>query len=311
MEILCIGHACYDLIFQVPHHPAEDEKLSSTAHLACGGGPAANAAVAVARLGLTGGFIGYLGNDVYGESHLAELTSEGIDTRHVKRGSIATPVATLIVKPDGKRSVVNYTEASTVLTEDHCRLNANRLPSALLMDGHQPAISQALISQAKQHGIPTILDAGSLHPGTQQLMTEVDYLAASEKFARQLTQQNNPQQALGTLRTLAPNVIITLGERGLIWAQQSTTGSMPGFVINAVDSTGAGDAFHAGLAVAIANQLDWHHTLSYASAVGALCCTKIGARPGMPTQSEVDDFLTINAPVHVEQNGQTNERGFA
>lgn len=291
MDILCVGHACYDLIFQVPHHPAEDEKLSSTAHLACGGGPAANAAVAVARLGMSSGFIGYLGNDLYGKSHYAELITEGVDTSLIKRGSIATPVATLIVKPDGKRSVVNYTEASTVLPADHCLLDAVQPLLVLLVDGHQPAISLALTRQAKQHGIPTILDAGSLHSGTQQLMTEVDYLAASEKFARQLTQQNEPQQALEYMRTLAPNVIITLGERGLIWSQQTKTGSLPGFTVNAIDSTGAGDAFHAGLAVALARQLDWPDALNYASAVGALCCTQVGARPGMPYKNEIDEFL--------------------
>ncbi len=291
MDILCIGHACYDLIFQVQHHPAEDEKLSSTGHLACGGGPAANAAIAIARLGLNTGFIGYLGNDLYGDSHLAEFTTEGVDTQHIQRGSIATPVATLIVKPDGKRSVVNYTESSTILPADHCNLNLNQLPSVLLMDGHQPAISAALIKQTKQHGIPTILDAGSLHAGTQQLMSEVDYLAASEKFAYQLTQQTNPDLALQRMSTLAPSVVITLGERGLIWAHDSKTGNLPAFTVNTVDSTGAGDAFHGGLAAALAMQKSWNDCLVFASAVAALCCTTIGARPGMPTKTELDRLL--------------------
>ncbi|MEE9411586.1 MAG: PfkB family carbohydrate kinase, partial [Methylococcales bacterium] len=186
MDVVCVGHACYDLIFQVPHHPSEDEKLSSSAHLACGGGPAANAAVAIARLGLSTKFIGYLGNDLYGGSHLAELESAGVNTQQIQRGSNATPVATIIVKPNGTRSVINYTEASTILPANHATLNSNHPPSVLLVDGHQPKISAHLIKQAKQLGIASILDAGSLHTGTQQLMSEVDYLAASEKFARQL-----------------------------------------------------------------------------------------------------------------------------
>ncbi len=291
MDIICVGHACYDLIFQVPHHPSEDEKLGSSTHLGCGGGPAANAAIAIARLGLTAGFIGYLGNDVYGDSHLAELTAEGINTQQLQRGSFATPVAALIIKPDGKRSVINYTEASTMLPADYCSLDSSQLPSVLLVDGHQPAISAQLIKQAKQLGIATILDAGSLKPGTRQLKTEVDYLAASEKFARQLTQQNDPHLALQQMQTLAANVIITLGESGLIWAQKNRIGSLPAFAINTVDSTGAGDAFHGGLAAAIAMRKTWDDALVYASAVAALCCTKIGARPGMPTHVEVTEFL--------------------
>ncbi|MEE9344522.1 MAG: PfkB family carbohydrate kinase [Methylococcales bacterium] len=296
MEIICVGYACYDLIFQVPHHPAEDEKLSSSAHFACGGGPAANAAVAIARLGLTTEFIGYLGNDLYGDSHLAELQSAGVNTQQIQRGSIATPVASLIVKPNGTRTVVNYTEASTILPADHAALNSNRPPSVLLVDGHQPNISAHLIKQAKQLDIPSILDAGSLHAGTQQLMSEVDYLAASEKFARQLTNENDPHQALQQMRSLADNVIITLGERGLIWAQGNSSGALPAFAVQAIDSTGAGDAFHGGLAAALASQQPWEVALIYASAVAALCCTKVGARPGMPTHAEVAEFLKQSHP---------------
>ncbi len=294
MDIVCVGHACYDLIFQVPHHPDEDEKLCSSNHLACGGGPAANAAIAIARLGLTTEFIGYLGNDLYGDSHLAELQSAGVNTQQVQRGSNATPVATLLVKPNGSRTVVNYTEASTILPADRVTLNSNHPPSVLLVDGHQPNISAHLIKQAKQLGIATILDAGSLHAGTQQLMSEVDYLAASEKCARQLTEQNDPHQALLQMRSIATNVIITLGERGLIWAQGHCSGTLPAFTVEALDSTGAGDAFHGGLAAALASQQPWEDALIYASAVAALCCTKVGARPGMPTQIEVADFLNAS-----------------
>ncbi|MEE9423427.1 MAG: PfkB family carbohydrate kinase [Methylococcales bacterium] len=291
MDIVCVGHACYDLIFQVPHHPSEDEKLSSSEHLSCGGGPAANAAVAIARLGLTAEFIGYLGNDLYGDSHLAELQTEGVNTQQIQRGSIATPVATLLVKPNGARTVVNYTEASTILYADHATLNSSNPPSVLLVDGHQPTISAHLIKQAKQLGVTTILDAGSLHAGTQQLMSEVDYLAVSEKFARQLTEQDDPHQALQQIRSLAANVIITCGERGLIWAQGKRSGSLPAFVVPVSDSTGAGDAFHGGLAVALAEQQPWEDALIYASAVAALCCTTMGARPGMPTQAEITEFI--------------------
>ena len=291
MDVVCVGHACYDLIFQVPHHPSEDEKLSSSAHLACGGGPAANAAVAIARLGLSTKFIGYLGNDLYGGSHLAELESAGVNTQQIQRGSNATPVATIIVKPNGTRSVINYTEASTILPANHATLNSNHPPSVLLVDGHQPKISAHLIKQAKQLGIASILDAGSLHTGTQQLMSEVDYLAASEKFARQLTKQNDPHLALEQMRSLAENVIITCGERGLIWAQGKRSDTLPAFAVQAIDSTGAGDAFHGGLATALSSQQPWEDALIYASAVAALCCTKMGARPGMPTHTEVTEFL--------------------
>ena len=291
---LCAGHACYDLIFQVPHHPQSDEKISSTAHYSCGGGPAANAAVAISRLGLKSEFIGYLGNDIYGESHLAELTAEGVDTSRVMRGSAATPVATLIVKPDGKRSVVNYTQADTMKIGNQLILDSQYLPSVMLFDGHQPDVSAELIRQSRHYEIPTILDAGSLHTGTRKLMNQVDYLAASEKFACQYTGLNNPEAALQQMSHLAPVVIITLSEHGLLWSRHNETGRLPAFNVQTVDSTGAGDAFHAGLATALALQKPWEEALVFASAVAALCCTRIGARPGMPDHHELSEFLQMN-----------------
>lgn len=294
MDILCTGHACYDLIFQVPHHPQSDEKISSSAHYACGGGPAANAAVAISRLGLKSEFIGYLGNDIYGESHLAELTAEGVETSRVMRGSAATPVATLIVKPDGKRSVVNYTEVDTMQGHDQLTLDSQNLPSVMLFDGHQPDVSIELIRQSRQYEIPTVLDAGSLHKGTEALVNQVDYLAASEKFARQYSGQDDPETALQHMRSLAPVVIITLSERGLLWSRHDETGRLPAFQVQTVDSTGAGDAFHAGLATALALQKPWKETLVFASAVAALCCTRIGARPGMPDHRTLSEFLQNN-----------------
>lgn len=294
MDILCAGHACYDLIFQVPHHPQSDEKISSSAHYACGGGPAANAAVAISRLGLKSEFIGYLGNDLYGESHLTELNAEGVETSRVMRGSAATPVATLIVKPDGRRSVVNYTEADTIKIDNQLTLDNQCLPSVMLFDGHQANVSLELIRQSRQYEIPTILDAGSLHTGTRRLMSQVDYLAASEKFARQYTGQNDPEIALQQMSNLAPVVIITLSERGLLWSRHGQFGQLPAFKVDTVDSTGAGDAFHAGLATALTLQKPWKETLVFASAVAALCCTRIGARPGMPGHHELSEFLQNN-----------------
>ena len=78
IDVLCLGHASYDLVFSVPHHPGPDEKIVADALLGCGGGPAANAAVMVSKLGFTAGFCGYLGKDVSGESHLQELQTQQV-----------------------------------------------------------------------------------------------------------------------------------------------------------------------------------------------------------------------------------------
>ena len=86
IDVLCVGHASYDLIFSVPYHPQADEKIVADHFTGCGGGPAANAAVCISRLGLKAGFAGFLGRDLYGDKHQLELSQEGVDTFYLVRG---------------------------------------------------------------------------------------------------------------------------------------------------------------------------------------------------------------------------------
>lgn len=290
LDVLCLGHASYDLIFTVSHHPAPDEKCIASAFLACGGGPAANAAVAIARLGLKSAFAGYLGADLYGDKHFWELQQEGVIVDFIVRGSAPTPLSAVLVKPDGKRALVNYRGETRYLPENALDFSLI-VPKVILLDGHEPLLSASLVGWAKNRGIATVLDAGSLHPGTEQLMNRVDYLVCSEKFAYQYSQDTDAKRALHLLGRQAERVVITLGERGLIWQKERETGEWPAFKVGALDTTGAGDAFHGAFAACLAAGKGWPETLRYASAVAALCCTEVGARPGIPTRQAVDAFL--------------------
>jgi sulfofructose kinase len=294
-DVLCVGHASYDLVFSVPRHPLADEKIFADAFLACGGGPAANAAVIVARLGFRSAFAGYLGNDLYGESHALELIREGVDTRCLVRGTNPTPLSCVLVKPDGSRSLVNYKGASRHLPVAAIDFYGTN-PKVVLFDGHEPLLSVPLAEWARVQGIPMVLDAGSLHEGTQALMSQVDYLVASEKFARQWLQHEDMEEALARLAGQVPIVVITLGERGLIWRKDGNQGALPAFPVQAVDTTGAGDAFHGAFAAGIVANLPWDELLRYASAAGALCCQRPGARIGLPTGKEMHDFLSLYPP---------------
>ena len=120
----------------------------------------------------------------------------------------------------------------------------------------------------------------------------VDYLVCSEKFGLEFTGEVSEDRALEKLGSYAPNVIITVGPRGLIWKNPSGSGRIAAYRVNAVDTTGAGDVFHGVLAACLALKVEWLESLSYASAAGALCCTKIGARLGIPSRRDVDEFLT-------------------
>jgi sulfofructose kinase len=294
-DVLCVGHASYDLVFSVPRHPAEDEKIFADALLACGGGPAANAAVIVARLGFRAAFAGYLGDDLYGESHALELAREGVDLRCVVRGAHPTPLSAVLVKPGGARALVNYKGGTRALPAGSVDFSVVR-PKVVLFDGHEPALSAPLAGRARAAGIATVLDAGSLHEGTRALMGRVDYLVASEKFAAQWLGGADGREALAGLAERAPAAVITLGERGLVWRKGGESGALPAFPVQAIDTTGAGDAFHGAFAAGLAAGLPWGELLRYASAAGAWCCQRAGARPGLATREEMRDFLALNPP---------------
>jgi sulfofructose kinase len=290
VDVLCVGHASYDLIFAVDHHPQADEKTFAQQFMSCGGGPAANAAVTVSRLGFKAAFAGYLGNDYFGQKNLEEFEEAAVNTDLIARGDSPTPVSAIWVKPDGQRTLVNYKGATHPLSASKLDLTGCH-PRVVLFDGHEPDVSAELMKILQVKNIPTVLDAGSVHRGTLKLLELVDYTVASQKFSLECTGKADPKQAAAKLGQYCPAVVITLGERGLVWKNKLGDGALRAFSVDAVDTTGAGDAFHGAFAAGLASGKSWEELLTYAAAVGALCCTNYGARPSIPSAKAVDAFL--------------------
>ncbi len=290
IDVLCVGAGTYDLVYSVDRHPEPDEKIRATSFIGCGGGPAANAAVTVARLGLQSAFVGYLGNDIFGKAHIEELQQAGVLTDLVARGEHSSALSVVMVKPDGSRALVNYRKPESFLTAGSVDFSIVDT-RVILFDGHEPYISPALARSARQRNILTVLDAGSIHSGTEELVGLVDYLVCSERFGLDFTGESTEDKALDKLGAYAPNVIITIGDRGLVWKNGSDSGRLQTYTVKAVDTTGAGDVFHGALAACLAQKKEWLESLAYASASGALCCTKIGARLGIPFKEEVEAFI--------------------
>lgn len=296
VDVLCLGVACYDLIFSVEQHVGPDEKVRASELTSCGGGLAANAAITIARLGYSVAFAGYLGQDLYGDEHLHELHEAGVNTALVVRGQWPTSLSAIFVKPDGSRTLVNYGGGHDLPIGAEFHLDLCR-PQAILVDGYHLAAAEPLITWARTRGIPTVLDGDTVHVGSKRLMEKVEFLVTSEHFARDFSGQADPQIALAQLSRYAPSVVITLGQLGLIWYNRddcrfgASAGSYSAFTVPVEDTTGAGDAFHGAFAAGLSQKMPWEELLRFSSAVGALCCTKKGARPGIPSRAEVAEFL--------------------
>lgn len=292
-DVLCVGLVCVDLTLGVAALPLPDDKLRARQRLLAPGGPAAVAAAQVARLGGRVAFSGRVGEertDPLAGVALAAFAAEGIDVSScVRDASFRTPLAAVLVADDGRRVVVSH--------RDDAVGPAPCWPAArvILADGHRPEWNDALIAHARACGAKLVLDAGSVHAGTLGLAPHVDHLVASEAYARAMAPGLDPAAdefdwaALGGRRSA--DWVVTLGERGVVWRGPEGQGRVAAFDVEVVDTNGAGDAFHGAYAWVLARDFGRAERLRYASAAGALACSRAGAWPAMATRREIETLL--------------------
>ena len=296
-EVLCIGHAAYDVSMFVEKFPDEDTKTEIAESLESGGGPAANAAYLLSLWGVRCAFAGLVGDDPYGWRIREEFRAAGTDTSLLElRPRHTTPVSVILVnKQNGSRTVVNRKIAGCAL-----QLSAGALagcaPKVLLFDGHELEASVAALREFP--GAVSILDAGSWRGGTSALATEVDYLVASERFAREATRfgalsdDSARRSCIAKLRERFPTtVVVTLGEEGLIADDGSGFRHVHAFPAHAVDTTGAGDVFHGAFAFAITRAMPFWESLRFAAMAASLSVGVPGGRGSIPTLAQVEEAL--------------------
>lgn len=295
LEVLTIGTAAYDFSLFIEEFPGENSKAEVHEMVEGGGGPAANAAYLLSLWGARCGFAGLLGDDYYGERIRGEFESVGTDlTLTETRAGQATPVSFILVNTrTGSRTIVNRKVKQEGLELRPSQL-ADLSPRVLLFDGHEGNASR-IAREAFPQAV-SILDAGSLRPGTRDLAGQVDYLVASERFTLQATGiadlagPDQRQEALRRLRAVAKAeaaIVVTLGERGLIFDAAGVSGHLPAYPARPVDTTGAGDVFHGAFAYAVLRGFPWELTLKLASLAAALSVQECGGRRSIPALDTV------------------------
>lgn len=298
IDVLCVGHAAFDLSMFLDGFPEENSKREIHEMTEACGGPAANAAYLLSKWGCRCAFAGLVGNDLYGERIRADFVSAGTDVTLLElRSEHVTPLSTILInKQNGSRTIVNHKRAGSLGECDFRKYS----PSILYFDGHELEASLAALD-AHPDAI-SILDAGSWREGTATLAGKVTYLAASERFALQATglgkleNADEHHQCVKMLREkYATTVIVTLGERGLIFDAGSGYEHLPAFPAVAVDTTAAGDIFHGAFAHAVLQRLTLRDALRLASMAAALSVQFRGGRPSIPALLQVQDALA-NAP---------------
>lgn len=292
-KVIGIGVACLDqlILWEDMATPVREAKI-----VTCdmqGGGMAATAMVTVTRLGGEAEFWGAVGNDWVGDRILKGLEDQRVDTSQVRRidGKTSPFMVVCIDRRTAQRHFFHWTG---LCDADSPLGSLERLQDAgcLLTDLTRPETDLAAAREAKRLGVPVVADVEGLGECARRALAHTDYAIADEGCLRDLNAGADHRKACDAIRAMGPaQVVITLGERGLVFLDGERFGRMDAFDVEAVDTTGAGDVFHGAFCYGLTQGFAMDENLAFASATAALKCRRLGGRAGIPCREDVGRFL--------------------
>ncbi len=291
-SVLCVGIAVLDYVYAVEAMPVRAEKYRAKDLAVVGGGIAANAAVAVARLGGRARLATRLGQDPTGAAIVAELEAEGVDCTLARRfEGMRSPTSAILVDARGERLIISYSDAT--IPADPSWL-PGELPGdvgAVLGDTRWVEGSAHLFRLARQARVPAVLD-GDRKPAHRDALDLATHVAFSEQGLAEITGIADPAEGLRALAGHTRNwLAVTVGEAGVYFLEDGMLTHEPAFPVETVDTLGAGDAWHGAFALGLAEGMGERAAVRFASAVAAIKCTRFGGRAGIPDRGDVDTFL--------------------
>lgn len=300
VRIGVIGSANMDLVTQVPHAPGAGENVRGRDVRQIPGGKGANQAVGVARLGAESLFVGKVGGDGFGDSLRANLRREGVNVSYLAtEAGVPSGIALIMVDGRGQNSIVVCPGANAcVRPEDIDPLREElSLLDAIVLQLEIPIDTVArVIALGEELEVPVILDAGPPMVEAPDELFHVSVLTPNEAEAAALA--GRPVRDLKDAETVAREfmqrgagaVVLKLGDKGALLVADEVVEHFPAHKVKVVDTTAAGDAFTAALAVFRAEGRSLRDAVELANRAGALAATRLGAQPSMPTRAEVLAF---------------------
>jgi ribokinase len=300
-RILVVGSANVDFTVAAARLPRPGETITDGSLLVNHGGKGANQAVAARRLGAEVRFVGCVGDDASGREIRAALAQEGIDVAGISvTAAAATGTALIVVDREGRNQIAVAPGANRALTVEMVRRREVDVVWAdvVMCQLETPLETAAwVLREARTRGKTTLLNPAPMRDDAVALVPLADYVTPNEIEAEGLTglavgDAEGAVAAGHALRKLgAGTVVVTLGPAGALACTPQGDLRVPAFAVTVVDTTGAGDAFNAGLAVGLAERLALRDALRLASATAALACTRRGAQASLPARAEVDRLL--------------------
>ena len=288
-EILVVGVAVVDFVFAMDALPRRAAKYRADAAECVGGGCAANAAVAIARLGGNALLCARLGDDALGDLILSDLGSEGVDTTLVNRAPRAkSSFSSVYVDQAGERQIVNFRGSG--LPEEPDWLESAPKPDAVLVDSRWPAGAIRALELARAWEVPGIVDAEA--PAEEAVLARASHVAFSRDGLQSFAGDRKIEAALHAADERLPGwVSVTDGENGTFHVDADGMKHTPAFPVETKDTLGAGDIWHGAFALALTEASDEGHATWFANAAAALKCTEFGGRKGCPDREALERFL--------------------
>lgn len=306
-SILVVGSVNMDLVVRTQQMPAPGETVLGEGFVTSPGGKGANQAVAAARLGARCRFLGRVGDDAFGQDLLGNLKAEGIDcTDLLVTEGAPTGVALIVVDARGENSIVVASGANYLLTPDDIfpRAEAFEQADAVVLQLELPLPTvRAAIDLAGRHRCKIVLDPAPAPKQMPEALCKVDIISPNVGEAEIITGSKTGEEradkniALDLIARGASAAVLKLGSRGsMVVTADGQMARIAAYDVDIVDTTAAGDAFTAALALAVARGEDLRSAARFANAAGALACTRLGAQAAMPTIEAVQILMRDQGP---------------
>jgi sulfofructose kinase len=295
-EVVGMGLNSVDFLCVVPQFPTLDSKMEILQFSKQGGGQVATAMVALSRWRIRTKYIGKVGDDELGAFSQNSLRQEGVDVSSVTIEPNATSQFAMIIvdRTSGERTILWDRDERLMYREGELRKEEICSGKLLHLDGHDLQAALQSAQWAKEEGIPTVIDLDKVDPLTSELIKKIDFIITSSSFPMLFTGISDLEKALIEMQRQAPGFLCaTLGREGAVALVDGSILRVKGFEVDAVDTTGAGDVFHAGFIYGFLQNWEVREILRFANAVAALKCRDLGGRRGIPTLEEAHRLLSI------------------
>lgn len=296
LDVVGLGESSIDYVYVLPALPDEGvSKLPIVSHFSACGGQVATTMVACAALGLRASYVGPIGSDANGVRVRSELTARGVDVSRLLVRTADTRYAVILVEEgSGDRQVLWQRDPRLLLDPGDLTDDLIADARVLHVDAVDEAASIQLATRARERGLIVTSDIDTVTPRTQALLDAVTVAILAEQVPRQLTAEGDVERALRALRTRHTGLLcVTLGERGAAALDGDRFHHVPAAPIDAVDTTGAGDVFRAGMIYGLLQQWDSRDVLRFANAAAGISCTRPGAMASVPSLEDIRGKIKI------------------